>query len=668
MTELAALWPDEAIEAMHLAALSLLERAGVRVESPSARELFLAAGCSLGAQERVSIPRAVVDDALAACPREYVLAARDPEKSLAMDPDPAQTYVHNLGGARDVVDPRSGAGRRATLRDQVLATRVMHHLAHQQQVTSLWQPEDVPDLLEPLYSYLVLAHETDKDVGGPGISHAFQAQYLQQMAVAVTGADGGDGTYPVDLAFSPVSPLVLGARRRRRARGAGAPRRRGGGDPAVPGRRHDRAGRALGGAGAAARRSAGRRRAHAAGRPGHAGVLRPAPQRRRPAQRRRASAARRRPASPRWRPSCWRGAAASPATATARAATARSSTRSSASSAPSTPCWGSRRTRACSPASARSRRASASCLEVLVIDDEVLNNAFYAVAPRPWDRDILDVEAMVDGVLSGRGFLGTKHTRRYIRSEFVSPSLSYRGGIGDWLAAGRSGIVDLAADRVEEYTDREPVGLPGDVRTSSPGSSTLRRRARHQRVARPAPRARAVDCGHGDPVRPRPGHGDLPRARPRRRRGRAGAGAGLRRVLPRRFPGAHQGAPDLRGGRAAGAGLRRRRAPLAAAVRRGARGSRGGLRACRSPACWCSTAARSSPPTSPPLRRRRTVRTSGDHCTAVAVVSGGRHVVGHNMDWYVIDAVQQRAVRPHRPRTARASWGWPARRTCSCSA
>jgi isopenicillin-N N-acyltransferase-like protein len=29
----------------------------------------------------------------------------------------------------------------------------------------------------------------------------------------------------------------------------------------------------------------------------------------------------------------------------------------------------------------------------------------------------------------------------------------------------------------------------------------------------------------------------------------------------------------------------------------------------------------------------------GDHCTAVAVVSGGRHIVGHNMDWYTIDAV-----------------------------
>jgi isopenicillin-N N-acyltransferase-like protein len=40
--------------------------------------------------------------------------------------------------------------------------------------------------------------------------------------------------------------------------------------------------------------------------------------------------------------------------------------------------------------------------------------------------------------------------------------------------------------------------------------------------------------------------------------------------------------------------------------------------------------AASTPPGSP---------RSGDHCTAVAVVSGGRHIVGHNMDWYVIDAV-----------------------------
>ena len=207
---LLAIWPDEAIDAIHLASMAVLERAGCAWNRPAARDLLLAAGCTAAQGQRVLVPRAVVRQALDACPASYTLAARDPRKSLAMDAEPAQTYVHNMGGARDVADARTGVSRRATVRDQARASRIMHHLVNQQQITSLWQPQDVPDLLEPLYSYLVLAFETDKAIGGPGISHPFQAHYLQQMAQAVTGADGAGGRYPVDLAFSPVSPLILG--------------------------------------------------------------------------------------------------------------------------------------------------------------------------------------------------------------------------------------------------------------------------------------------------------------------------------------------------------------------------------------------------------------------------------------------------------------------------
>ena len=108
MTQSVAVWPDEAIEAMHAAALALLERAGVRVESPAARHLLLEAGCNPAGEDRLTIPRQAVDDALAACPREYVLAARDPERSLEMDPDPGGTYAHNMGGAARRQRPAHG--------------------------------------------------------------------------------------------------------------------------------------------------------------------------------------------------------------------------------------------------------------------------------------------------------------------------------------------------------------------------------------------------------------------------------------------------------------------------------------------------------------------------------------------------------------------------------
>jgi trimethylamine:corrinoid methyltransferase-like protein len=462
MTEPAAIWPDEAIEAMHLAALALLERAGVRVESPAARELLLAAGCTPAGEDRLAIPRAAVHEALAACPREYVLSARDPERSLTMDPDPGVTYVHNMGGARDVSDPRTGAGRRATLRDQVLATRIMHNLVHQQQVTSLWQPQDVPDLLEPLYSYLILAHETDKAIGGPGISYPFQALYLQEMAQAVTGADGGGGVYPIDLAFSPVSPLILGGDV---SDALTSQVRRGGVAveilpcPAAATTAPGALSAAIAQQHAEVLAGVVLTQAAAPGTPVYYGP--------------RLSAV---------DPRSGVVVSGTPETGVASAAAVLLARRCGLACDCYGPCSDSkvidaqfgyeRAVNALLGLAPRPRLLSgigeiqagvASCLEVLVIDDEVLNNVRYALTPRPWDVDALDVDAMVDGALSGRGFLGTKHTRHYIRREFVSPLLSYRGGLGDWLSSGRAGLVDLATDKAAELAGREPVGLPADV-------------------------------------------------------------------------------------------------------------------------------------------------------------------------------------------------------------
>ncbi len=461
----AEIWPDEAIEAIHLASLALLERAGVRVESPAARELFLAAGCTAAADDRVLIPRGAVEDALAACPPSYTLAARDPARAMLMDPAPGPTYVHNMGGARDVADPRTGAGRRATLHDQILGTRVMHHLVNQSQVTSLWQPQDVPDLLEPLYSYLVLAFETDKALGGPGISHPFQARYLHEMATAVTGADGAGGVYPIDLAFSPVSPLILGGEV---TDALVAEVRRGGvvveilPCPAAATTAPGAISAALAQQNAEVLSGVVLTQLAASGTPVYYGP--------------RLSAV---------DPRSGVVVSGTPETGVASVAAVLLARRCGLACDCYGPCSDSkvvdaqfgyeRAMNALLGLAARPRLLSgigelqagvASSLEVLVIDDDVLNNAFYALTPRPWDADALDVEAMVDGVLSGHGFLGTKHTRRYIRSEFVTPLLGYRGGLSEWLAAGRSGLVDLASERVADLVARGPVGLPDDVLTA----------------------------------------------------------------------------------------------------------------------------------------------------------------------------------------------------------
>jgi trimethylamine--corrinoid protein Co-methyltransferase len=457
------LWPDEAIEAIHRASLALLERAGVRVDSSEARQLLVAAGCVPGPHDRLLIPAPVVGDAVAACLPAFVLVARDASRSIEVDGGPGPTFVHNMGGARDMVDPRTGVGRRATLRDQVELTRVMHHLVNLHSVTSLVQPGDVPDPLEPLYSYLVLARETDKPLGGPGISFAFQTEALQQMAAAVTGADGSGGRYPIDLAFSPVSPLQLGAEV---TDALIATVRRGGAVveilpcPSAGTTAPGSVSGAIAAQNAEVLSGVVLVQAVSPGTPVYYGP--------------RLSAINPRTgAVTSGTPET--GVTALAATLLARRYGLACDCYGPTSDAPTadTQFGYEHMVNALLGLAGRPRFLSGmgenqggvgGSLEALVIDDEVLNYAFQALGSRPYDDEALDIEAIVEGALSGDGYLATQHTRRYLRSDFLRPLLSYRGGLADWIASGRTGLVDLATDRAAELVARAPVGLPDEIR------------------------------------------------------------------------------------------------------------------------------------------------------------------------------------------------------------
>jgi trimethylamine---corrinoid protein Co-methyltransferase len=456
------LWPEEAVEAIHEASLAVLERLGVQVESPDARERLLAAGCMTGPGDRIAMPRSVVMDAIAACMPRFTLVARDEARSIPVDADPGPTYVHNMGGARDIIDPRTGSSRRATMADQVRLTRVMHHMANLHSVTSLVQPDDVPYPLEPLYSYLVLAHETDKPVGGPGISHAFQAEFLRRMATAVTGADGSGARYPLDLAFSPVSPLQLGAEV---ADALIATVRAG--HVVVEILPCPAAGTTAPGSMSAAVASQNAEvlagvvlvQAAAPGTPVYYG-----------------------PRLSSINPRTGIVTSGPPETGVASIAATLLARRYGLAC----DCYGptsdavvvdaqfgyEHMANALLGLAARPRFLSGpgenqsgvgGSIEALVIDDEILNYAFYASTPRPWDPAALDVDAIAEGVLSEFGFLATTHTRRYLRSDFVRPLLSYRGSLAEWAASGRAGLPDLAAERAAAYVAREPVGLPDEM-------------------------------------------------------------------------------------------------------------------------------------------------------------------------------------------------------------
>ena len=488
------IWPDEAIEAMHLASLALLERAGVKVESPAARELFLAAGCTLSAADRVLVPRAVVDDAVAACPASYSLAARDPEKSLVLDAEPGVTYVHNMGGARDVIDPRSGAGTaRAAERPGPRLPRDAQPGQPEPGDLARGSPKTCPTCSSRCTRTSCSRTRPTRPSAVPGSRTRSRRATCRRWPWSSPGADGSNGVYPVDLAFSPVSPLVLGGEV---TDALVAQVRRGGAIveilpcPAAATTAPGALSAAIAQQNAEVLAGVVLTQLAAPGTPVYYGP--------------RLSAV---------DPRSGVVVSGTPETGVASVAAVLLARRYGLACDCYGPCSDSkvvdaqfgyeRAVNALLGIAARPRLLSgigeiqagvSSCLEVLVIDDEVLNNVFYAVAGRPWDADALDVEAMVDGVLSGRGFLGTKHTRRYIRSEFVAPLLSYRGGLNEWLAAGRQ---RRRGPGRREGRRARGARAGGAARRPARGAvrpyRELRRRDRGARVPRSSPRARDVD-------------------------------------------------------------------------------------------------------------------------------------------------------------------------------
>jgi len=454
------LWPDEAIEAMARAARDILARIGVRVDSPRAVAALEAAGCAPGGAGRVLMPAAAVDAALEALPAEFTLLARDPARSVPVSPAPTATFVHNSGEDPNVADPLSGHARPALMADQALAARVMHRLRYPQTVNSLFWPSDVPAELQPLYSFLALARETDKHLGSPCIDYGWQLAPLAAMAAAVAGGAGDGRAYALDVSFSPVSPLQLPAEVCEGLTeaaghdvvveilpcpmaGTTAPASLAGslaqqhaeilagvvlaqsvrpGIPCVAGARlgpsHPRSGEFLGGAPEGSLASLGA-----------------------------TQLARRDGLSC----DCYGPTSGSPVLELQTGLDEALTLTLSALARP-------RFLSGCG-----SLRGTASCLEALVVHDQLFAALFNGLTARPYDDDALAVDAVAEAVLEGRGFLSLRHTRRHLRREVERPLLGFGGGVDEWLAGGRAGLVDEARAKVAELVAAEPLGLPDDV-------------------------------------------------------------------------------------------------------------------------------------------------------------------------------------------------------------
>ena len=175
------------IERMHEATLTIMEGTGIRFPSPRALDILEKGGCRVDrAQQLAKLPRAVVMEAVAQAPREYVLAGRDPACDMLIDG--RHCYLSNDGSGVFVFDRVTGEKRPSTKADAAESARFVDALPA---VSYYWGPvvtsQDVPAATKALHDAEAVLTNTSKHFQTVTTVGEKPARYLVEMAAAIAG-------------------------------------------------------------------------------------------------------------------------------------------------------------------------------------------------------------------------------------------------------------------------------------------------------------------------------------------------------------------------------------------------------------------------------------------------------------------------------------------------
>src|SRR5690349_5697843 len=101
----ATLLTQEQIERIHEASLEILEEVGLKVRYEPAREVFKQHGCSVE-EERVKLPRAIVEKYRKMAPSTFTFHARDPKFDKTIPQD--SPVIVTASSAPNIIDPVTG--------------------------------------------------------------------------------------------------------------------------------------------------------------------------------------------------------------------------------------------------------------------------------------------------------------------------------------------------------------------------------------------------------------------------------------------------------------------------------------------------------------------------------------------------------------------------------
>ena len=154
-----AVLSDSQLQDLHLAALEVLRRTGVRFHHQEALELLKGAGAFVSDGNLVRFPAALVEEALASAPGRIILCDRDGEAAVWLEG--TKVWFGTGSDCLNYLDPETGEHRKFTQADIVNGYRLCDALPNIHFVMSIGIPVDVdPDLAYDVQMALMLEHTT----------------------------------------------------------------------------------------------------------------------------------------------------------------------------------------------------------------------------------------------------------------------------------------------------------------------------------------------------------------------------------------------------------------------------------------------------------------------------------------------------------------------------
>lgn len=196
---------DEGLRQMHLATLEVLERTGVQITHPGAKEILAGAGARVQG-DRVRIPSWMVEDALRTAPSRVVLGTRDGARSVLLEAD--KVWFGPSLDCIDYLDPLTDERRPFTSADCAVTATVADALPNYDWVMTIGMAADVPaDIADRVIAKQVLTHCRKpfvfccKDLNS--------TRDIYEMGLAIAGSEEAFRGAPFLIHYSePVSPLL----------------------------------------------------------------------------------------------------------------------------------------------------------------------------------------------------------------------------------------------------------------------------------------------------------------------------------------------------------------------------------------------------------------------------------------------------------------------------